>query len=51
MSSEATKMKQRERAVSPFSNEARNTYVVEHITDALLELMRDFDGVSIENVE
>ncbi|MBR5949160.1 MAG: TetR/AcrR family transcriptional regulator [Clostridia bacterium] len=34
-------MKQRERAVSPFSNEARNTYVVEHITDALLELMRD----------
>lgn len=38
MSSDPGKMKQYEHAVSPFSNGARNTYVVEHITDALLRL-------------
>lgn len=34
-------MEQKSGNVSPFSNEARNTYVTEHITDALLALMRD----------
>lgn len=34
-------MRQTTKNVSPFSNEARNTYVIEHITDALLELLRD----------
>ena len=34
-------MKQKEHAASPFSNEARNTYVIEHITDTLLALLRD----------
>lgn len=40
-------MEQKPRNVSPFSNEARNAYVIEHITDALLELLRD---KSIEDV-
>ena len=34
-------MRQTTKNVSPFSNEARNAYVIEHITDALLELLRD----------
>lgn len=34
-------MSQTSKNVSPFSNEARNTYVTEHITDALLKLLRD----------
>ncbi len=34
-------MRQTPKNVSPFSNEARNAYVIEHITDALLELLRD----------
>lgn len=34
-------MKQISKNVSPFSNEARNAYVIEHITDALLKLLRD----------
>ena len=34
-------MRQNEKTVSPMSNEGRNTYVMEHITAALLELMRD----------
>lgn len=29
------------KSVSPFSNEARNAYVIEHITDALLTLLKD----------
>lgn len=35
------KMKQTSKNVSPFSNEARNTYVIEHITDALLKLLEE----------
>lgn len=34
-------MKQKEHKGSPFSNEARNTYVIEHITEALLRLLRE----------
>lgn len=34
-------MKQTSKNVSPFSNEARNTYVIEHITDALLKLLKE----------
>lgn len=34
-------MRQTSKNVSPFSNEARNAYVIEHITDALLKLLQD----------
>ena len=34
-------MEQKSRNVSPFSNEARNAYVIEHITDALLRLLKE----------
>lgn len=34
-------MRQNEKTVSPMSNEGRNSYVTEHITDALLKLLRD----------
>lgn len=34
-------MRQNTKNVSPFSNEARNAYVIEHITDALLKLLGD----------
>ena len=34
-------MRQTSKNVSPFSNEVRNAYVIEHITDALLKLLRD----------
>ncbi|MBP3413667.1 MAG: TetR/AcrR family transcriptional regulator [Clostridia bacterium] len=34
-------MRQTSKNISPFSNEARNAYVIEHITDALLKLLRD----------
>ena len=34
-------MKQIPKNVSPFSNEARNAYVKEHITTAILELLRE----------
>lgn len=34
-------MRQTSKNVSPFSNEARNAYVIEHITDALLKLLKD----------
>lgn len=33
-------MRQNTKNVSPMSNEGRNQYVVEHITDALLDLMK-----------
>lgn len=33
-------MRQTDKTVSPMSNEGRNLYVVEHITDALLRLMK-----------
>lgn len=41
MSIRERKMKQKSKSVSPFSNQARNSYVIEHITDALLELLKD----------
>ncbi|WP_270847664.1 TetR/AcrR family transcriptional regulator [Ruthenibacterium lactatiformans] len=34
-------MRQNEKTVSPMSNEGRNSYVIEHITDAILKLMRE----------
>ena len=34
-------MEQKHRNVSPFSNEARNAYVTEHITEAVLVLLKD----------
>lgn len=34
-------MRQTTKNVSPFSNEARNAYVIEHITEALLKLLQD----------
>lgn len=34
-------MKQIERSVSPMSNEKRNTYVIEHLTNALLQLLEE----------
>lgn len=34
-------MRQTTKNVSPFSNEARNAYVIEHTTDALLKLLKD----------
>ena len=45
-------MKQTAKNVSPFSNKARNAYVIEHITDALLELLRDkpIEAVSISEL-
>lgn len=45
-------MRQNKKAVSPMSNEGRNTYVIEHITDALLELMQDkpIEDISISEL-
>lgn len=34
-------MRQTAQSVSPMSNEGRNAYVVEHLTNALLELLKD----------
>ncbi|WP_270277300.1 TetR/AcrR family transcriptional regulator [Enterococcus casseliflavus] len=34
-------MRQTEKNVSPFSNKARNAYVIERITDSLIKLLRD----------
>ena len=34
-------MEQKPKNVSPFSNESRNAYVVEHLTDAMLELLKE----------
>ena len=34
-------MEQKQKCVSPMSNEGRNAYVVEHLTAALLELLRE----------
>lgn len=34
-------MEQRTKSVSPFSNQSRNAYVTEHLTDALLELLAE----------
>lgn len=38
---EETKTEQRTKNVSPFSNERRNAYVVEHLTDSLLTLLKE----------
>lgn len=34
-------MRQTAQSVSPMSNEGRNAYVIEHLTNALLELLKD----------
>ncbi len=41
MSMGGDEMRQTVKNVSPFSNQARNAYVIEHITDSLLKLLRD----------
>ena len=45
-------MRQNEKTVSPMSNEGRNSYVIEHITDALLKLMKDkpIEDISIREL-
>ena len=45
-------MRQNKKTVSPMSNEGRNQYVVEHITKALLKLMRrqNFSEISISRM-
>lgn len=52
MSMGGSKMRQNEKTVSPMSNEGRNAYVLEHITDAMLELMRDkpIEDISISEL-
>lgn len=34
-------MEQKQKSVSPFSNESRNTYVVEHLTSSMLALLEE----------
>lgn len=41
LSMEGTKMEQKAKNVSPFSNESRNAYVVEHLTSSMLALLRE----------
>lgn len=45
-------MEQPRQNVSPFSNEARNTYVMEHITDSLIELLKskELGDISISEI-
>ena len=45
-------MEQKSRNVSPFSNEARNAYVIEHLTVALLSLLREkpMQDISISEI-
>ena len=45
-------MRQIEKNVSPMSNEGRNAYVIEHITDALLKLLREkpIEDISISEL-
>ena len=45
-------MRQIEKNVSPMSNEGRNAYVIEHITDALLKLLREtpMEDISISEL-
>ena len=38
---EAVKMEQKTKNVSPFSNESRNAYVVEHLTNSMLVLLKE----------
>lgn len=45
-------MRQTSKSVSPMSNEGRNTYVINHISDALIELMgkKPFHDISISEL-
>lgn len=45
-------MEQKTQTVSPFSNQSRNQYVIEHITDALIELLKKkpLDEISISEL-
>ena len=45
-------MSQKPKTVSPMSNEGRNTYVMEHITQALLKLLqkKSMDDISISEL-
>lgn len=45
-------MEQNSRNVSPFSNEARNAYVIEHITDTVLRLLKEkpLNDISISEI-
>lgn len=45
-------MRQNEKTVSPMSNEGRNQYVVEHITEAVLKLMQNqnLNEISISQI-
>lgn len=45
-------MKQNNKNVSPMSNQSRNTYVIEHITQALIELLKekDIEEISISEL-
>lgn len=45
-------MRQNAKTVSPMSNEGRNLYVLEHITDAVLKLMQKYDlnDISISQI-
>ena len=48
----ASKMEQKNRNVSPFSNEARNAYVTEHITQSVLKLLKEkpLNDISISEI-
>ncbi len=45
-------MRQTSKSVSPMSNEGRNTYVINHITDSLIKLMgeKPFNDISISEL-
>lgn len=45
-------MGQRVKSVSPFSNQSRNAYVTEHLTDALLALLKEkpIDEISVSEL-
>ena len=45
-------MEQKSRNVSPFSNEARNAYVIEHITESVLKLLKEktIQDISISKI-
>ncbi len=52
MRNKEVKMEQKHKSVSPFSNENRNLYVVEHLTSAMFELLEDkkFADISISEL-
>ncbi len=52
MSIGGEKMRQNRKTVSPMSNEGRNIYVVEHITNSLLELLEEkpVENISISEL-